>query len=132
MFTSETRPSIIVIECNKNSKTGIVSKQGTNFWSNLPKKNASKRRYAMRTSSVGLTMPVSFIRFLISVIVYTVELKTTSMVTATVFVTKGPLPCFERSRPFTTNFRIGFAKDNTKVNAIWVIKSMNKGCIIFV
>ncbi|RDY07984.1 hypothetical protein CR513_07839, partial [Mucuna pruriens] len=86
-------------------------------------RDASKRRCAIRTSSVGLTMPASFERFWILVIVCTVEPKTRSRVAATVFMTMVPRPCFKRSSPLTTKFRIGFAKESIKMNAIWIIKT---------
>lgn len=98
----------------------------------LPMRDASKRWCAIRTTSVGLTMPESFERSRILIIVYMEEPKTTNTVVATVFVINGPLPLFNRSSNLTIIFLIGLAKDSVKITANSIVKSENKSCNIFV
>jgi hypothetical protein len=76
-------------------------------------------------------MPASVERFRIFITLYTVELKSTIIVPATVFATNGPLPCFDRSNPIITNFLTGVLNIRVRITAISANTSVNKSWIIF-
>ncbi|KAE8125518.1 hypothetical protein FH972_020313 [Carpinus fangiana] len=71
-------------------------------------------------------MPASVERFWIFTTLYTVELKTTIIVAATVFATNGALPCFDRSNPIITNFLSGVPNKRVRIRAISANTSVNK------
>lgn len=101
----------------------------TGYEHKLPVRDAWRRRFAMRTSSVGLIGP-SFERCWMSIAENKVEAKTTTTVAATVLAIKGPVPCFSISTPITTKFLRGFLNRRIRIKLISVNTILNKRYII--
>ena len=119
------------MKINKNLSKLKKKKCWGNKYRNLPIRHASRWRYAIRTWSVGLTMPESVERFWIFIKLYMLDPNTTTSVPPTLFVTKGPLPCFNRSNPIITSFLSGVQNKRVIISAISANTIVNKSWIIF-
>ena len=98
---------------------------------NLPRRDASRMRSTIRTSSAELTAPASSKRFLICSALCKTEVNTTIKVVATVFATNGPLPCFNWSIAMITSFLRGVLNKRIRIKAISVNTTVNKRLIMF-
>lgn len=98
----------------------------------LPRRDASRMRSTIRTSSAELTAPASSKRFLICSALCKTEVNTTIKVVATVFATNGPFPCFNWSIAMITSFLTGVLNKRIRIKAISVNTTVNRRLIMFI